>query len=161
MPARVQSVKLTIEHVGEPGERMPVVGITLSEGPTDSGKTKTPADLQVLINIGVVIIIYKIMADGITEDSPRDDHQEEANSRSCHRCSGATPGTGRRRQRRFHTGSRMRGQRARPAAQISSEINVTNPPVTRNGVRKRSFTLWSPWSRTTPSKPASTLSTRA
>ena len=61
MWARIQSVELTVQHVGEPGDRMPVAFFRGSGGPDDIAKCQPGFDMQVFENIFRIIEVDKIM----------------------------------------------------------------------------------------------------
>lgn len=49
-------VELPIEHVGEPGERMPVVGVA-GEGPDDARPSEAGADVGVVGDVARVVVV--------------------------------------------------------------------------------------------------------
>ena len=78
MSARVQTVKLTVQHMGKPGQGMPVVGMGLGECPDDSFERQASGDLSVLEDILAVIKIDELVPKRLAEDQPGDRGKKEA-----------------------------------------------------------------------------------
>src|SRR4029077_15040440 len=72
MAGRLQSVQLTIEHVRNGGERVPVTGDRVRKSPRDPFQRKACGDLCILINVLWIIVGYELMSQGLTENRPRD-----------------------------------------------------------------------------------------
>ena len=72
MPGRLQSVQLTIEHVRNGRERVPVAGYRVRKSPGDAFQRKPCGDLCILINVLWIIVGDELMSQGLTENQPRD-----------------------------------------------------------------------------------------
>src|SRR5690242_7388404 len=70
MSGGFQPVKLTIEHVRDPGERMPIGRVSLSERPTNPGQAYPTANLRIFVDVVVVIVIDEIVREGLPENRP-------------------------------------------------------------------------------------------
>ena len=70
MSARIQTIKLTVQHMGNPGQRMPVGGMEMGEGPDDSLDRQTARDLRILIDIVAVIKIDELVMNRLAKDQP-------------------------------------------------------------------------------------------
>ena len=57
----MQAKQLTIRHVGNPGERMPVRLVETGKSPNHIAAIQTRADMNVLGDIGVVVKHQKLM----------------------------------------------------------------------------------------------------
>ena len=81
MPGGIQPVELAIEHVGDPGQRMPVVGIASGESPGHSSHRQSWRDLRVVIDIGIIVEIEKPVPEGFAKRGQNGPCQEDANAR--------------------------------------------------------------------------------
>ena len=70
-------IDLPVEHVRQPGERMPVGGVEMAEGPDHVLPAQAAGDVRVAIDILVVVKVHEAVPDGPAEDR-QDGHQEEA-----------------------------------------------------------------------------------
>jgi len=80
MVASVQTVKLTIQHVRQRGERMPVFGMRMRECPDKSVACQAAADLRVLVNVFVVVKINEAMPHRLTEHDPNERDESDTDS---------------------------------------------------------------------------------
>jgi hypothetical protein len=55
------AIKLPVDHVGDPGERVPVGGVEGVEGPTDALRVYTLMDRGVIDDIDVVVVDEEIV----------------------------------------------------------------------------------------------------
>lgn len=78
MTAGVESVELAIQHVRKRRERMPVVGMAVGKGPADSCGGKPRRHQRSFSDIGVVIEVYELVAEGLAEDQPCDCGEQDA-----------------------------------------------------------------------------------
>ena len=81
MPARAHSEELAIQHVGKRGERNPIVGLRVREGPADSLDGQTFAHYRILVNILLVIVIDERELRRLPEDDQNGQHEENADAR--------------------------------------------------------------------------------
>src|SRR5207247_5581748 len=72
MPGRLQSVQLTIEHVRNGREWVPVAGYRVRKSPRDAFQRKPCGDLCILINVLWIVVRDELSALGLTENQPRD-----------------------------------------------------------------------------------------
>ena len=79
---RVQTIKLTVQHVRNPGYRVPVGRMQMGERPGDSPESQAPHDLLVLINVVAVVEIDKIEVARLAKHDPRYRDQENVDSQN-------------------------------------------------------------------------------
>src|SRR4051794_34526901 len=70
MSPRLETVKLTIQHMGNGGERMPIVCVHMSEGPPDPVEGKTVRDRWILVNVVIVIVVDELVPKGLAKNDP-------------------------------------------------------------------------------------------
>src|ERR1700719_3292715 len=70
MPARAEAVELAVQHVGKPGERVPVRRVRLGERPDNSFARQPAKDLRILIHIRAVIEIDELVMNRLAENQP-------------------------------------------------------------------------------------------
>ena len=70
MAGGIETVKLAIHHVRNPGERMPVAGMDMSERPHDSIPTEPVIYSRILEDVIAVVEIYEFVAERLSEDQP-------------------------------------------------------------------------------------------
>ena len=81
MPAGVQPEDLTIQHMREPGKRVPITLVDIGEGPDNAGASQAGADPWVFVSVpGIVEVNEAVMAHS-AEDNPADDCQGQANGK--------------------------------------------------------------------------------
>ena len=74
-PSRIQPVHGAIQHVRNPGQRMPIAGVSRDKGPLDSiNGDPLPHDL-IVEDVVVVIVIEELKAGGLSEHSEGDSCQ--------------------------------------------------------------------------------------
>ena len=78
MAAGLQAIKLAVEHVREPGERVPVAGVVRSEGPGDSLAGQPPIDMRVFTDVFVVVEVDELVAGRLAKDGGHGQHQQAA-----------------------------------------------------------------------------------
>ena len=78
MPPRVQPIHLTVEHVGERCERIPVSAMNMSERPENPFRVETVGDLRIVIHILVVIVLDEAKPEGLAENGPYRQRQRNA-----------------------------------------------------------------------------------
>ena len=77
--AGVQSVKLIVEDVGKPRQRMPVARVAFCECPDDPLGGRVMGDMRVFVDILVVVKIDEIVIDCLAEDYGNRQHEKTAN----------------------------------------------------------------------------------
>jgi hypothetical protein len=70
VPACVQPVQLRVEHVRDRGQRMPILGMNVSECPTDVGEGNAAGDPGVLIDVARIVVINEIEPQCLIKDRP-------------------------------------------------------------------------------------------
>ena len=78
MACGVQAENLTIQHVGERRERVPVLRMDMSEGPLGSINRDPAAHHGIGVDVGVVVVVNEFVAGCLTEHYPCDCDQENA-----------------------------------------------------------------------------------
>ena len=78
MPPRVQSVHLTVQHVGKRCERMPVTAMNMSERPENRFMAETAGDVRIVIHIFVVIVLDEAKREGLAKNGPYSQRQRNA-----------------------------------------------------------------------------------
>ena len=78
MAAGLQAIKLAVQHVREPGQRMPVAGVVRGERPGDSLAGQAPADVPVLVDVIVVVEVDEVVAGRLAEDGDHRQQQQAA-----------------------------------------------------------------------------------
>ena len=68
--AGIQSVELAVEHVGEPGQRVPVADGAISQRPAKSLPSQTLLDNWIRIDIDGVVVVDKVESQRLAEDHP-------------------------------------------------------------------------------------------
>ena len=62
MPPWLESVELTIQHVRQEGEGMPVIDGDSAEGPLNSISGEAAGDPRILVNVIIVIVVDELMS---------------------------------------------------------------------------------------------------
>ncbi len=78
MSGRIQPVKLAIQHMRKPGERMPIGRMQMGKGPDDASSRQTARDVRILKDVIAVIKIDELMMNRLAEDHPGDCGQKKA-----------------------------------------------------------------------------------
>ena len=86
MPSRVQSEELNIEHVGHPGQGMPVCGITARKCPPNGLHGHAVPDMDIFGYIRGIVIINEIAPVHLPECYKRGSRQENANRQDLFAC---------------------------------------------------------------------------
>ena len=61
VPLRIKSINLAIEHVREPGQWMPIVGMKMGEGPNNPAAGQASYNLRIFVDVDIVIEVYEIV----------------------------------------------------------------------------------------------------
>ena len=80
MPARIQAIEVAVCHVGDHGQRMPVTGHLVGQGPPQPGKGESLGYLAVLEDILWIIVVDELVLERLTKRHPDDSHQKNANN---------------------------------------------------------------------------------
>src|SRR5208337_494471 len=78
MPPGMHPEELEIQHVREPGQRVPVSGMQGGESPGEPLISKAILDRGIFSDVYAIIEIDKLMGSQIAIDGQRGHHQEEA-----------------------------------------------------------------------------------
>src|ERR1043166_1899818 len=78
MPARLQPEQLTVEHVRERGQRMPVARVRVRKRPDHIAEAQSSAHDRVLVDVNVIVEVNEIMPKRLPEHDPRDRNQRNA-----------------------------------------------------------------------------------
>ena len=71
MRTRLQSEKLTVQHVRHRRERMPIMGMDMGECPGNAVPAQTAMNLIVFADVNRIIEVDEFMAEGLAENRPR------------------------------------------------------------------------------------------
>src|ERR1041384_3229197 len=82
MPARLQPEQLTIEHVRERGQRMPVARVRVRKRPDHIAEAQSSAHDRVLVDVNVIVEVNEIMPKRLPEHDPRERNQTNAHEQS-------------------------------------------------------------------------------
>ena len=77
MPARVQAEQLTVDHVRDPGQRMPVRGVKTGERLRDTGQGQAAIYHRVFGDVIGIIEIDKLMTDHLPVNRQRRDAEPD------------------------------------------------------------------------------------
>ena len=81
MTAGPQPKHLPVQYMGQPGQRMPVVGMCVGEGPDDGIKCNAILNMEVFVHVFIVIIIDKIKPLHLPVSSSRDKYEQQGNEK--------------------------------------------------------------------------------
>ena len=79
MAGRVGAEKLPVQHMRNPGQRMPVAGITRCKGPCDAFECYAGLDVWIFINVNRVVKINKIIGIDLAINCRGDHRQSQTN----------------------------------------------------------------------------------
>ena len=77
MSPRLETVELTIQHVRNGRERMPVVSMHMSERPLNPVECETVRYRWILVNIVIVVVVHELVPEGLAEDNPDNSDKEK------------------------------------------------------------------------------------
>src|SRR5436190_2272291 len=92
MSPRLETVKLTIQHVRNGGKRMPVGRMHMSEGPSNPLQGETVRDPWIFENVIKVVQVDEVVPKGLAEDNPDNCHKENTNGAGDHPLTGSARG---------------------------------------------------------------------
>ena len=79
MASGSQAIELTIQHMGEPGHRVPIAGRRASEGPLHPGPGQSRLNVRVFRDIHLVIVSQEFVSERRREDHQGDQPEGHAN----------------------------------------------------------------------------------
>jgi hypothetical protein len=66
--------------VRDPGERMPIVGVTVGERPNHPVRRETAGYVRIIINIYRVVVVNEAVTKRPRKDQPRDRREKKTNT---------------------------------------------------------------------------------
>src|SRR5205809_397596 len=93
----LETVKLTIKHVRNGGQRMPVVSMHMRESPLNPVNRETVRDSWIFVDVLIVVVVDELVPKGLAEDDPDNSHKENTDYAGDHPLTGSA---GRRPRRR-------------------------------------------------------------
>ena len=94
-PRRPAPEPLAVQHVRQPGQRMPVAGVERRKGPNHIPPPQPAQDVGILRNVKGVVVIEKIIRPHRPVQSQRGQHQRKTDHAGPHRARTSTkPDTG-------------------------------------------------------------------
>jgi hypothetical protein len=82
MSARIKAVNLAVQHVGNPGQRMPVGRMDVGKSPDDSLGSQTQGNLGVFEDIFVIVKINELIMTCLPENDPYDCDKEHTDAQN-------------------------------------------------------------------------------
>ena len=79
MPTGIETKELAVEHMREPGERMPVRGVKSSESPGNPFQRQAAADHGIVPDVKIVIQADELMTDHLAVNRESDNGQRYRN----------------------------------------------------------------------------------
>lgn len=80
MRTGIDPEQLTIEHVRNRRERMPVLGMDMGEGPPDPMPAQPRTHVGVVVNVKRIVVVDKLMMERLPEHRPRDRDEKNPNA---------------------------------------------------------------------------------
>lgn len=115
--SRLNTENLTVHHMTDSSEWMPIPCVRLTEGTENSGKGKAVSDGGIRVNIDVVVVVNEIVEEGSAESPGSDQKKGGSND------PGAPLQTDRRRLLRFWHGRYFSGRAENVAFRLFSQKN--------------------------------------
>src|SRR5689334_2478919 len=78
MSPRLETIQLTIHHVRNGRNRVPVVGVHMGEGPSNSSETKAIGDPRIIVNILIIVVINELVPERLAKHNPDNTDKENA-----------------------------------------------------------------------------------
>ena len=78
----LETVKLTIQHVRNGGQRMPVVSVHMRESPLNPVQGETVHDPWIFGNVLIVVVVDELVPEGLAKDDPDNSHKENRDDAS-------------------------------------------------------------------------------
>ena len=79
MRTRLQTEKLTIQHVRHGRERMPIMGMDVGERPSNALPAQSGTNVVIFADVNRVVEVDEVMADRLAENRPRNRDQRGTN----------------------------------------------------------------------------------
>jgi len=79
MHAGIQSVKLAVQHVRQPCQRVPIAGISGCQCPGDALERQSVLNMAIFVDVGIVIKIHKIMISCLPINGERGYNEKKTN----------------------------------------------------------------------------------
>ena len=76
MRTGIDPEELTIEHVRNRRERMPVLRMNVGKCPSDSVPAQSGANMRVVVNIKRIVVVDELMARGLGKHAPGNRNQK-------------------------------------------------------------------------------------
>jgi len=78
MSPRLETVKLTIQHVRNGGQRMPIGSMHMSEGPLNPVEGETVRDPWILANVLIVVVVDELVPKRLAKRNPDNARKQNA-----------------------------------------------------------------------------------
>src|SRR5208337_2814521 len=79
MAAGFKVKKLAVQHVRQPGQRMPVAGMVRSERPGGRLTAQATPNMLVFVNVVFVVEVDEFVVDGLAEDGDHSQQEKTTN----------------------------------------------------------------------------------
>ena len=96
MARRLQTEELAIQHMGDPGQRVPVAGVHMGKRPNDSIQFEAAGDRRVFEDVIAVVEINELVVNRLAKDEPGEAAEKDATARALQRFFADPPGFGAR-----------------------------------------------------------------
>src|SRR6516164_1239691 len=83
MGTRIHTEQLTIEHVRDRGQRMPVLGMNVGKRPADTVPGQASTHMRIVEHVKRIVIINELMPKRLSEHRPRDHEQKDDDPEQC------------------------------------------------------------------------------
>ena len=80
MRAGIQTEQLTIKHVRDRGERVPVLRMHVREGPDHAIPVQTRNDVRIIYDVTRIVEVDELMANGLPKNRPRQRYDSGADA---------------------------------------------------------------------------------
>src|ERR1051325_9124403 len=78
MSPRFETINLTIQHMRNGRKRVPVIGMRVGKGPSNSCEAEAVSDLRIVINILIIVVINELVPKGLAKHDP--DYAQKKNA---------------------------------------------------------------------------------
>src|SRR5438093_7088278 len=73
--------QLAVQHMRQSCQRMPITGMPAAERVNDAGKGQPTGDERIRVNVGIIVVVDKVVANSLPENEPR--YCNEKNADNC------------------------------------------------------------------------------
>ena len=73
-----EPVELTIQHVRDGGEWLPVAGAEMGEGPRHITRSKTAGYSRISIDVLAIVVVHELVVQRLAESDPDDARKQNA-----------------------------------------------------------------------------------